>query len=82
MANSTEKRGVSMVVPLPAPPGVFAPQLESTDPVVCKPETIAHARKCALRLVERMAHLPHTEEAGDALAMAFTILHFTKENAS
>jgi hypothetical protein len=68
-----------LTIPVPAPPGVHCPQILSHDPLVVAPETIEHARSCAKTLIERMANLPHTAEAGDLLAMAYTILHLTKE---
>ena len=68
---------ITLTVPVPAP-GVFTPTFESKDPWVMTPETIEHARQCAQRLVDRMGHLPHTPEAGDLLAMALTVLHYTE----
>ena len=65
-----------LLIPHPVP-GVFTPTFESSDPWIVTPETIEHARQCAQRLVDRMAHLPHSPEAGDALALALTVLHFT-----
>lgn len=66
-----------LVVPVSAPDGVFTPRFVDGQPGVVTPETIAHAKQCALRLIGRMADLPHSQEAGDALAMAFTILHYS-----
>lgn len=40
-------------------------------------DTIAHARGVALQLISRMGHFPHTTEAGDLLALCFSLLHFT-----
>ena len=68
-------------IPIQAPPGVHTPQLISADPLVLAPETIAYARAQAQRVFDTMGTLPHTKEAGDLIALALAVLHFTKESA-
>ena len=68
---------IDRLVPIPAPEGVHVPEIVSHSPLVMSQRTIDHARECAKKAVERMANLPHSVEAGDLLAMAYTILHFT-----
>jgi hypothetical protein len=71
--------GGAIRIPIAAPDGVHIPQLVSAVPLVVADVTIAHAREVAEQLIELSAspEFPHTAEAGDALAMAYTVLHFT-----
>lgn len=69
----------TVLVPL-KPPGVHLPQIVSHEPLVVSSETIEHAQKVAQRLIATMGNLPPTPEAGDLLAMAYTVLHFKKES--
>ena len=70
---------VEMNIPIPVDESIHIPQLESSEPLVVAQETLEHARKCAQRLMDNMQNLPHSEQAGDLLAMALTVLHFVKE---
>ena len=69
---------IEMVIPIPVE-GIHIPQLVSSEPLIVAQGTIEHARKCAQKLIDNMQNLPHSEQAGDLLAMALTVLHFVKE---
>jgi hypothetical protein len=75
--KAEEIRLDKLVIPVPVPDNVHIPQLISNEPVVIAPITLAHARACAERVMAMAGSLPHTEQAGDLLAMALTILHYT-----
>jgi hypothetical protein len=65
-------------IPLGPQPGMYSPKLLSASPLEVAPETLDYARTCAQRVIDRQVNLPHTAEAGDLLAMAYAVLHFTK----
>lgn len=84
-----KRTAIARIEPIQAPKirfpmnvsGVFEPQLLSTDSIRVSPETAAHALACAKKLVARLEALPHTAEAGDLLAMAYTIISFMEPEA-
>lgn len=68
----------NVIIPI-KPEGVHIPKLENSSPLVVSLDTIKHAKECAEKLIGNMQNLPWTKEAGDLLAMAYTVLHYTKE---
>ena len=59
-------------------PEIHCPQVDSSSGIVGQ-KTLDHAFECAQRIIDSMETLPHTEQAGDLLAMAYAIKHY-KEN--
>ena len=57
-------------------PGVHSTKLECENPVVVAQESLDHARVCAQRVIDGLENFPHTEQAGDLIAMAYAILHY------
>ena len=67
-----------MRIPLGPQPGMYSPKLLNASPLEVAPETLRYAKGVAQRVVDRQVNLPHSAEAGDLLALAYAVLHFTK----